>query len=254
MREMTPEALKHAYVRSLSLLSLNAARLQPADARRPRPCPQFMLAGGRNRPASVADSTHTDTATERSASPTPFEHESDGDVSPRHLPVHHAPHAADYFRSHHPGDGSERRPPTPYPPRRPDSGSISPISSISSGDGGVPLDERSPPPSPPPHRAPTPHDPLSTLLAHPPGHGPPRAEPPTSRWFRGASGEGPSDYRERQERDAGERRKSAPRNVPTHAALRRKSGSGHYLADDEVPERSSSLPQRKPGQLQINFT
>ncbi|GAA5835897.1 hypothetical protein JCM9279_002136 [Rhodotorula babjevae] len=229
VRDMTPEALKHAY---------------------------FMLTGGRNRPASVADSTHTDTATERSASPPPHEHEHDHGhqhererdepVSPRTVP------AADYFRRHHTDDGSERRPPTPFPPPQPYSRSISSLSSASS-DGGVPLFDRSSPPSPP-HRHPTPLDPLSAHLAQAHSQSAPRAEPPTSRWFRGANGEGPSNWSERQKRDVLERRESAPKNVPTHAALKRRPVAGPYIAEDEVPERSSSLPQRKPGQLQINFS
>ncbi|GAA5900036.1 hypothetical protein JCM8208_005573 [Rhodotorula glutinis] len=230
---MTPEALKHAY---------------------------FMLSGGRNRPASVAESTHTDTASERSISPPPTEHEHhnelvpepDDAISPLTRLVGHDS-GAGYFRHHHAHNGSERRPPTPYPPPQPTDGSISPISSISSDGGGVPLDHTPSPSSPsPPRRVPTPHDPLAAHLAQ--AHHRPSVETPTSRWFHGASGEGPSDWKERNARDVVERRRTAPRNVPTHAALRRKSVSGHYIPDDDVPERSSSLPQRKPGQLKINFT
>ncbi|KPV76306.1 uncharacterized protein RHOBADRAFT_52331 [Rhodotorula graminis WP1] len=220
MRAMTPEALKRAY---------------------------FMLSGGRNRPASVADSTHTDTATERSVSPPPdepeheHEHAHDGDISPRTRPAD-----AGYFRHHHPHDGSERRPPTPYPPPQPADGSISPLSShpshssLSSGAGVVPLLDRPPPPSLPfpPHRASTPLDPLAAVPTRP------HVASKTSRWFRGASGQGPSDWQERG--DAAERRLAAPKNVPTHAALRRMSMSRHQIPDEQVPERSSSLPQRRP--------
>ncbi|GAA5936601.1 hypothetical protein JCM3775_000145 [Rhodotorula graminis] len=218
VRAMTPELLKHAY------FMLSGKGTRPASV---------AASTHADRPASVAASIHTDTATARFVSPPPDEH--DGGISPRTRPAD-----AGYFRRRHPHHGSEGLPPTPYPPSA--DGSLSPLpshSSHSSGAGGVPLD-RSPPPSLPfpPHRASTPLDPLAAVPTRP------HVASKTSRWFRGASGQGPSDWQERG--DAAERRLAAPKNVPTHAALRRMSMSRHQIPDEQVPERSSSLPQRRP--------